>query len=144
MHTITSSQDEFTNLYPFFFSQTVALLQFRLYMMGYSLPTFKEEDNPASFSPHLNTRILSYIHLIAFNAQLLLSPSVLCYDWQVGSIPLVESLTDARNFHSLLCVSILMVLSVNLLIRILKEKVTRLILKFNSTLPQSKYYLRVV
>lgn len=33
---------------------------------------------------------------------LLLAPVTLCYDWQVGSIPLVESLWDARNLASLL------------------------------------------
>lgn len=42
-------------------------------------------------------RILTYSYLLSFNAWLLLVPAVLCYDWQVGSIPLVESLGDLRN-----------------------------------------------
>lgn len=42
-------------------------------------------------------RILTYSYLLSFNAWLLLAPIVLCYDWQVGSIPLVESLADVRN-----------------------------------------------
>ncbi|XP_055762205.1 protein O-mannosyl-transferase TMTC1-like isoform X2 [Salvelinus fontinalis] len=45
---------------------------------------------------------LTYCYLLAFNAWLLLSPAVLCYDWQVGSIPLVESLWDTRNVAALL------------------------------------------
>ncbi|XP_054974244.1 protein O-mannosyl-transferase TMTC1 isoform X2 [Sorex araneus] len=45
---------------------------------------------------------LTYCYLLAFNAWLLLAPVTLCYDWQVGSIPLVESLWDARNLASLL------------------------------------------
>eukprot|EP00063_Salmo_salar_P033773 XP_014008608.1 PREDICTED: transmembrane and TPR repeat-containing protein 1-like isoform X2 [Salmo salar] len=45
---------------------------------------------------------LTYCYLLAFNAWLLLSPAVLCYDWQVGSIPLVESLWDMRNVAALL------------------------------------------
>uniref|UniRef100_A0A673WW84 dolichyl-phosphate-mannose--protein mannosyltransferase n=1 Tax=Salmo trutta TaxID=8032 RepID=A0A673WW84_SALTR len=48
------------------------------------------------------SRFLTYCFLLAFNAWLLLSPAVLCYDWQVGSIPLVESLWDMRNVAALL------------------------------------------
>lgn len=44
--------------------------------------------------PH--RRILTYSYLLSFNAALLLAPITLCYDWQVGSIPLVESLGDMR------------------------------------------------
>lgn len=47
-------------------------------------------------------RFLTYSYLLAFNMWLLLAPVTLCYDWQVGSIPLVESLWDARNLASLL------------------------------------------
>nr|XP_046184410.1 LOW QUALITY PROTEIN: protein O-mannosyl-transferase TMTC1-like [Oncorhynchus gorbuscha] len=78
------------------------IMSFRLWLMGGSMPLFSEQDNPASFSPHLLTRFLTYCYLLAFNAWLLLSPTVLCYDWQVGSIPLVESLWDMRNVAALL------------------------------------------
>ncbi|KAM9390789.1 protein O-mannosyl-transferase TMTC1-like, partial [Salvelinus alpinus] len=78
------------------------IMSFRLWLMGGSMPLFSEQDNPASFSPHLLTRFLTYCYLLAFNAWLLLSPVVLCYDWQVGSIPLVESLWDTRNVAALL------------------------------------------
>ncbi|GAA6077306.1 protein O-mannosyl-transferase TMTC1 isoform X1, partial [Tachysurus ichikawai] len=45
---------------------------------------------------------LTYCYLLAFNAWLLLAPIVLCYDWQVGSIPLVESLWDLRNMAAVM------------------------------------------
>uniref|UniRef100_A0A4W3GXK3 dolichyl-phosphate-mannose--protein mannosyltransferase n=1 Tax=Callorhinchus milii TaxID=7868 RepID=A0A4W3GXK3_CALMI len=79
------------------FLKVVAILFFRVWIMGGSMPNFSEQDNPASFSPHLLTRFLTYSYLLVFNAWLLLAPITLCYDWQVGSIPLVESLWDARN-----------------------------------------------
>ncbi|KAL8591270.1 hypothetical protein ACOMHN_060573 [Nucella lapillus] len=60
-------------------------------------PSFTEEDNPASFSPSLLTRVLTLNHLLFVNVWLLLCPRVLSYDWQVGSIPLVTHLADVRN-----------------------------------------------
>uniref|UniRef100_A0A668A181 dolichyl-phosphate-mannose--protein mannosyltransferase n=1 Tax=Myripristis murdjan TaxID=586833 RepID=A0A668A181_9TELE len=80
----------------------VIIMSFRLWLMGGSMPLFSEQDNPASFSPHLLTRFLTYSYLLSFNAWLLLAPVVLCYDWQVGSIPLVESLGDVRNCATVL------------------------------------------
>uniref|UniRef100_A0A8K9XC42 dolichyl-phosphate-mannose--protein mannosyltransferase n=1 Tax=Oncorhynchus mykiss TaxID=8022 RepID=A0A8K9XC42_ONCMY len=53
-------------------------------------------------NPFPGLAFLTYCYLLAFNAWLLLSPAVLCYDWQVGSIPLVESLWDMRNVAALL------------------------------------------
>ncbi|KAG5845214.1 hypothetical protein ANANG_G00136440 [Anguilla anguilla] len=78
------------------------IMSFRIWVMGGSMPLFSEQDNPASFCPHLLTRFLTYLYLLAFNAGLLLAPITLCYDWQVGSIPLVESLWDVRNIATLL------------------------------------------
>ncbi|KAF5897177.1 transmembrane and TPR repeat-containing protein 1-like, partial [Clarias magur] len=78
------------------------ILSARLWVMGGSMPLFSEQDNPASFSPFLLTRFLTYCYLLAFNAWLLLAPIVLCYDWQVGSIPLVESLWDSRNMAAVM------------------------------------------
>ncbi|MBN3321944.1 TMTC1 protein, partial [Atractosteus spatula] len=77
--------------------EVTVIMSFRLWIMGGSMPLFSEQDNPASFSPHLLTRLLTYSYLLAFNAWLLLAPIVLCYDWQVGSIPLLESVWDVRN-----------------------------------------------
>ncbi|KAI3366519.1 hypothetical protein L3Q82_000650 [Scortum barcoo] len=88
----------------------VIIMSVRLWLMGGSMPLFSEQDNPASFSPHLLTRILTYSYLLSFNAWLLLAPIVLCYDWQVGSIPLVESLGDVRNIATVLLVVVMVAL----------------------------------
>ncbi|XP_034019373.1 LOW QUALITY PROTEIN: protein O-mannosyl-transferase TMTC1 [Thalassophryne amazonica] len=110
VHHLSSSgiKDLLCTCSPFFkrvvliFSYVVIIMSFRLWLMGGSMPLFSEQDNPASFSPHLLTRVLTYSYLLSFNAWLLLAPVVLCYDWQVGSIPLVESLADVRNLATLL------------------------------------------
>ncbi|KAM9705065.1 protein O-mannosyl-transferase TMTC1 isoform 1-T1 [Menidia menidia] len=88
----------------------VIIMSVRLRLMGGSMPLFSEQDNPASFSPHLLTRILTYSYLLSFNAWLLLAPIVLCYDWQVGSIPLVESLGDMRNVATMLLAVVMVAL----------------------------------
>lgn len=71
-------------------------------MLNGSLPQFIKQDNPASFSESLTTRIMTYSFLYAFNAWLLISPNKLCYDWQGGSIPLVETIWDPRNLATIL------------------------------------------
>ena len=76
---------------------TIFLLVFRIWMLHGELPHFSSQDNPASFSEDLQTRLLTYSHLFYFNAKLLVFPLTLCYDWQMGSIPLVESLIEMRN-----------------------------------------------
>ncbi|BFZ09595.1 hypothetical protein BsWGS_12633 [Bradybaena similaris] len=79
-----------------------ALLLSRLWMMNFQQPeVFLEEANPASFSPSLVTRLLTYLYLPAFNLWLLLCPATLSYDWAGGSIPLVSSVSDPRNVTSL-------------------------------------------
>ncbi|ETE66199.1 Transmembrane and TPR repeat-containing protein 1, partial [Ophiophagus hannah] len=88
----------------------ILLMYFRLWIMGGSMPAFSEQDNPASFSPYLLTRFLTYSYLLAFNAWLLLAPITLCYDWQVGSIPLVESIWDLRNFATLFLAFVMLLL----------------------------------
>lgn len=60
-------------------------------------------------------RILTYSYLLSFNAWLLLVPVVLCYDWQVGSIPLVESLGDLRNGATVLLALVIITLCIRCL-----------------------------
>ncbi|XP_029455859.1 protein O-mannosyl-transferase TMTC1 isoform X2 [Rhinatrema bivittatum] len=93
----------------------ILVLYFRLRIMGGSMPLFSEQDNPASFSPYIMTRCLTYFYLLAFNAWLLLAPITLCYDWQVGSIPLVETVWDIRNLATLLLVAVIVLLSLHCL-----------------------------
>ncbi|NXN82354.1 TMTC1 protein, partial [Bombycilla garrulus] len=94
-------------------SYVMLVLYFRLWIMGGSMPMFSEQDNPASFSPYLLTRFLTYSYLLAFNAWLLLAPITLCYDWQVGSIPLVESIWDVRNLATVFLVLVMTLLSLH-------------------------------
>ncbi|XP_032222074.1 protein O-mannosyl-transferase TMTC1 [Nematostella vectensis] len=86
------------------------LLVFRLWMLGGSLPKFTTQDNPASFSDSLLTRVLTYCYLFAFNLWLLLSPYKLSYDWQGGSIPLVETVWDPRNLATIAFFSLIVLL----------------------------------
>ena len=76
---------------------TALLLAFRIKILHGQLPPFSAQDNPASFASSVITRGLTYSYLFYFNFKLLIAPVVLCYDWQMGSIPLVESVTDIRN-----------------------------------------------
>ncbi|KAH3738543.1 protein O-mannosyl-transferase TMTC1-like [Dreissena polymorpha] len=81
---------------------SAVLLFVRMHLMGSALPTFTSHDNPAAFSASRLTRMLTYSFIWTYNAWLLLSPTDLCYDWQHGSIPLVETVLDMRNAATLL------------------------------------------
>ncbi|XP_047246431.1 protein O-mannosyl-transferase TMTC1 isoform X3 [Girardinichthys multiradiatus] len=100
----------------------VIIMSVRLWLMGGSMPLFSEQDNPASFSHHLLTRFLTYSYLLSFNAWLLLAPIVLCYDWQVGSIPLVESLGDVRNMATMLLAVVMIALCLHCLFSLLRQE----------------------
>ena len=76
---------------------TVIILYVRVIVIGQGSPTFVESDNPASFSNSSHTRLYTYSYVNAYNVWLLLNPYPLCHDWSMGSIPLVESITDIRN-----------------------------------------------
>jgi len=76
-------------------------MSLRLSLLYGQLPQFLEEDNPASFSKHLSTRIMTYAYLCVVNCWLLIAPVSLSYDWQMGSVPLVESFLDWRNITTL-------------------------------------------
>ncbi|GFR21026.1 protein O-mannosyl-transferase Tmtc3 [Trichonephila clavata] len=78
----------------------VCLLIARVKIMGAQLPVFTKFDNPAAAST-FPVRQLTYNYLLPVNAWLLLFPSDLCCDWTMGTIPLVESIFDLRNFATL-------------------------------------------
>ncbi|XP_051911797.1 protein O-mannosyl-transferase TMTC1 isoform X2 [Hippocampus zosterae] len=103
-------------------SYVLAIISVRLWLMGGSMPLFSEQDNPASFAPYLLTRILTYSYLLYFNAWLLLAPAVLCYDWQVGSIPLVESLSDIRNVATALLAVVMVALCLHCIHSLKRQK----------------------
>ena len=88
-------------------TSAVILLSIRLYLNGGDPPLFVESDNPASFSPHFSTRFLTYFYLTVLNFWLLVCPSRLCFDWSMGSIPLIQSTNDLRNLWSVLVIVLL-------------------------------------
>ncbi|XP_022111985.1 transmembrane and TPR repeat-containing protein 1-like [Acanthaster planci] len=123
------------------------LLVLRVWMLQGHLPHFSEQDNPTSFAPHLMTRFLSYSYLIFFNIWLLLCPSTLSYDWQMNSIPLVESLWDVRNLATIIIFVIFGLLAVSCLVvtedqerRVLVLGMSFLAIPF---LPASNLFIRV-
>lgn len=71
------------------------------FLIGQSPPAFVSSDNPASFSDSILTRTLTYLYLVSLNIWLLLTPSTLCFDWSMGSVPLVESFSDWRNLGTM-------------------------------------------
>ncbi|KAG5862824.1 hypothetical protein JTB14_007011 [Gonioctena quinquepunctata] len=77
------------------------LLALRLAILQGSLPKFSQQDNPAAFHPSVYVRFLTFCYLSSFNWWLILCPSTLSHDWQMGSIPLVFSINDSRNVLTL-------------------------------------------
>lgn len=68
-------------------------------------------DNPASVAP-TPVRQLSYNYLVSVNLWLLLFPCDLCCDWTMGTVPLIESFSDARNIPTITVYAALLALVV--------------------------------
>ncbi|XP_003388214.1 PREDICTED: transmembrane and TPR repeat-containing protein 3-like [Amphimedon queenslandica] len=79
----------------------VALMMLRVKIMKAELPVFTIHDNPAVNEP-TPYRQLHWLYLIFQNVWLLLSPSFLCADWTMGTVPLINSLIDPRNLLTIL------------------------------------------
>ncbi|XP_060022614.1 protein O-mannosyl-transferase TMTC1 isoform X2 [Lagenorhynchus albirostris] len=128
-------------------SYVIVVLYFRLWIMGGSMPLFSEQDNPASFSPYILTRFLTYSYLLAFNVWLLLAPVTLCYDWQVGSIPLVETIWDTRNLATILLAVVMALLSLHCLAAVKRlehrEVLVGLLFLVFPFIPASNLFFRV-
>uniref|UniRef100_A0A8C4W1R7 dolichyl-phosphate-mannose--protein mannosyltransferase n=1 Tax=Gopherus evgoodei TaxID=1825980 RepID=A0A8C4W1R7_9SAUR len=73
---------------------TMLCLRWRI--MGTGPPAFTEVDNPASFADSLFVRAINYNYYYSLNAWLLLCPWWLCFDWSMGCIPLIKSVSDWR------------------------------------------------
>ncbi|XP_060089653.1 protein O-mannosyl-transferase TMTC4 isoform X2 [Heteronotia binoei] len=72
------------------------MLYIRWRIMGTGPPAFTEVDNPASFADSLFVRAINYNYYYSLNAWLLLCPWWLCFDWSMGCVPLIKSVTDWR------------------------------------------------
>jgi len=79
--------------------------------MGNKPPLFSSSDNPAADSDSLLTRTLTFLYLPTFNAWLLLCPATLSFDWSMGAIPLIHSVSDIRNLFTVVWYSSLAVVS---------------------------------
>lgn len=80
----------------FFLISAAAFLYGRLWVMNFSRPSFSSMDNPASHISSLPYRYINFGHLYLLNAFLIVCPIWLCFDWSMGCIPLIESLSDIR------------------------------------------------
>lgn len=74
----------------------VSLLLGRLHMMGSKPPSFQPVDNPASFEESSLFRALNYQYIYALNVWLFLQPWWLCFDWSMGCVPLIKTISDIR------------------------------------------------
>ncbi|XP_031790810.1 protein O-mannosyl-transferase TMTC4 isoform X3 [Piliocolobus tephrosceles] len=72
------------------------VLYVRWRIMGTGPPAFTEVDNPASFADSMLVRAINYNYYYSLNAWLLLCPWWLCFDWSMGCIPLIKSVSDWR------------------------------------------------
>lgn len=78
----------------------IILLACRLYWMGNKPPNFSNSDNPAADCPCFLTRTLTFFFLPAMNVWLLLCPDMLSFDWSMDALPLLRSIADWRNLHT--------------------------------------------
>ncbi|XP_027709913.1 protein O-mannosyl-transferase TMTC4 isoform X3 [Vombatus ursinus] len=78
------------------FSGGATILYVRWRIMGTGPPAFTEVDNPASFAESMFVRAINYNYYYSLNAWLLLCPWWLCFDWSMGCIPLIKSVSDWR------------------------------------------------
>ncbi|XP_066562869.1 protein O-mannosyl-transferase TMTC4 isoform X2 [Amia ocellicauda] len=78
------------------------LLYTRWRIMGTGPPAFTEVDNPASFAENIFVRTVNYNYYYSLNAWLLLCPWWLCFDWSMGCVPLIKSVSDWRIISLLL------------------------------------------
>ncbi|XP_056640085.1 protein O-mannosyl-transferase TMTC1-like [Diorhabda sublineata] len=104
------------------------LLTLRLAILQGSLPKFSQQDNPAAFHPSIYVRFLTFGYLAAFNMWLLLCPSTLSHDWQMGSIPLVTTISDLRNLVTIFFLGLTFLLAIKSLSEFEPQKHTPLVL----------------
>ncbi|XP_075056061.1 protein O-mannosyl-transferase TMTC4 isoform X2 [Mixophyes fleayi] len=74
----------------------ICMLYVRWRIMGTGPPAFTDVDNPASFAGNPLVRVINYNYYYSLNGWLLLCPWWLCFDWSMGCIPLIKSLSDSR------------------------------------------------
>ncbi|XP_028934780.1 protein O-mannosyl-transferase TMTC2 [Ornithorhynchus anatinus] len=76
------------------------LLGARFYWMGNKPPSFSNSDNPAADSDSALVRTLTFLYLPTKNLWLLLCPDTLSFDWSMDAVPLLKTVGDWRNLHT--------------------------------------------
>lgn len=106
------------------------LLLLRIALLQGTLPKFSLQDNPAAFHSSFRVRLLTFLYLAAFNWWILLCPVTLSHDWQMGSIPLMLSLSDLRNMLTLIAFLGLIFLACRGIMDLESQRQTPLVLGF--------------
>ncbi|KAL6031282.1 hypothetical protein STEG23_022471, partial [Scotinomys teguina] len=88
-----------------------SLLGARLYWMGNKPPSFSNSDNPAADSDSLLARTLTFFYLPTKNLWLLFCPDTLSFDWSMDAVPLLKTVCDWRNLHTVAFYSGLLLLA---------------------------------
>ena len=93
---------------------TVAILSLlRMWLVGFSAPSFQQGDNPGAALPTSLNRVATLQHYWALHALLLIWPQWLCFDWALGCVPVLDSnKPDLRFLSPLLfgCVLLLIII----------------------------------
>lgn len=78
-------------------NDVVLKLFFLLHLFSFLFFTLYVDIAQTIHSHLIIYRLLTFCYLAAFNWWLILCPSTLSHDWQMGSIPLLTSISDPRN-----------------------------------------------
>ncbi|XP_061402131.1 protein O-mannosyl-transferase TMTC4-like, partial [Musca vetustissima] len=97
----------------FFAFTTLIIAVFRLWIAGFTSPTFRNADNPVAHADSLKTRIFSQNYLYFYNLKILVDPSELCFDWSFGCIRLIENIKDVRLILILVIYVLFMIVLLN-------------------------------
>ena len=91
---------------------TVAILSLlRMWLVGFSSPSFQQGDNPGAALPTLLSRVATLQHYWALHALLLIWPQWLCFDWALGCVPVLDAnKPDLRFFSPLLLLLLLLLI----------------------------------
>ena len=79
---------------PFLFG----ILLTRLWVMNFEPPKFQKGDNPTAFMESRFFRVINYQYIYLLNVYVIILPQWLCYDWAMGCISMISSITDPRFF----------------------------------------------
>ncbi|XP_061165733.1 protein O-mannosyl-transferase TMTC4-like [Saccostrea echinata] len=125
----------------------LTILVTRWRVMGSAPPIFQVFDNPHSFVNNTLIRALNYNYLYALNCWILVNPWWLCFDWSMGSVPTIDSVSDPRLLAVIVMWAVLIFLLYSAVIqevgqeqRVLTMALALLIVPF---LPASNLFFRV-